>query len=137
MPDRVRDPKATKVFRAEQNRWSQDGLVQASYQPMVYGQSAPKEAGVDVRLGLDFVKAAESHAYDAIVLFSGDSDLFPAIQDAVQTTTRVELAAWSKSAEIPGNLLSRRATQSFRLWTHRLDEDDFWWCQDDVAPAAA
>jgi uncharacterized LabA/DUF88 family protein len=116
MPDRVRDPKATKVFRAEQNRWSQD---------------------VDVRLGLDFVKAAESHAYDAIVLFSGDSDLFPAIQDAVQTTTRVELAAWSKSAEIPGNLLSRRATQSFRLWTHRLDEDDFWWCQDDVAPAAA
>ncbi|MFJ6376080.1 NYN domain-containing protein [Pseudarthrobacter oxydans] len=92
-------------FRDQKEQWGVDPLFRGTYPPMVYGPSRlrPKEAGVDVRLGLDFVKAAESRKFDVVVLFSSDSDLFPAVQDAVRTSTRVELAAWSTGASTPGN----------------------------------
>lgn len=137
-PDRFRDPEATKRFREQKERWGADPLFRGTYPPMVYGHNRvrPKEAGVDVRLGLDFVKAADSRQFDVVVLFSGDSDLFPAVQDAVRTTTRVELAAWSTGLSTPGNLVSHQSIRSFHLWTHMLSEETFWDCQDDI-PAAA
>ena len=135
-PDMIKDPDATRLFRAEQAKWNKDRIVHATYQPMVYGPHAHKEAGVDVRLGLDFVHAARSHEYDTIVLFSGDCDLFPAVQDAVRTTTRVELCAWSTGNRTPQNRLAPIASKSYRLWTHRLGEDDFWESQDDLSSAA-
>ncbi|UVJ40563.1 NYN domain-containing protein [Arthrobacter sp. CJ23] len=138
-PDRIRDPEATRLFRGEKDRWGADELISATYLPMLYGagREKPKEAGVDVRLGLDFVKVAEAHNFETIVLFSGDCDLFPAVQDAVKTTTRVELAAWTDGTGTPGNLLSHQAKRDFQLWTHRLTEDDFWDCQGTQSPAAA
>lgn len=136
-PDRIKDPEATRLFRAEHSKWIKDRLIHATYQPMIYGPSARKEAGVDVRLGLDFVKAAESHEYDTVVLFSGDCDLFPAIQDAVRTTTRIELSAWTTGRTMPGNLLAPLARRSYGLWTHRLGEDDFWDSQDDDSVVVA
>jgi len=137
-PDRFRDPEATKRFREQKERWGADPLFRGTYLPMIYGpnRSQPKEAGVDVRLGLDFVKAAESEEFDVVILCSGDSDLFPAVQDAVKTTTRVELAAWSTGSSTPGNLVSHQSIKSFQLWTHMLSEDTFWDCQDDRSAAA-
>lgn len=137
-PDRFRDPEATKRFRGQRERWSADPMFRGTYPPMVYGpnRSQPKEAGVDVRLGLDFVKAAESREFDVVVLFSGDSDLFPAVEDAVRTSTRVELAAWSDGTSTPGNLVSHQSVKAFHIWTHRLNEDAFWDCQDDLSTAA-
>lgn len=125
-------------FRDQKEQWGVAPLFRGTYPPMVYGPSRlrPKEAGVDVRLGLDFVKAAESRKFDVVVLFSSDSDLFPAVQDAVRTSTRVELAAWSTGASTPGNLVSHQAIKSFRLWTHMLTEETFWDCQDDLSVAA-
>lgn len=137
-PDRYKDPQATKLFRDQKDRWAADLLFQGTYPPMVYGPGGqnPKEAGVDVRLSLDFVKAAESKEFDVIVLFSGDSDLFPAVQDAVRSTTRVELAAWTDGTRTPGNLVSHQSIRAFHLWTHRLTETTFWECQDDLSAAA-
>lgn len=137
-PDRFRDPEATKMFRDQKERWGADALFQGTYPPMLYGPNRirPKEAGVDVRLSLDFVKAAESKEFDVVVLFSGDSDLFPAVQDAVRTTTRVELAAWSAGPSTPGNLVSHQSIKSFHLWTHMLTEQTLWNCQDDLSAAA-
>lgn len=92
-PERFLDPEATKIFRDEQRRWGTDPLVHATYLPLHYAKYRvkPKEAGVDVRLSLDLVKAAESHRFDTLVLFSGDSDCFPAVEDVVKTTTHLEL----------------------------------------------
>lgn len=132
-PERFLDPEATKIFRDEQRRWGADPLVRATYLPLHYAKyrAQPKEAGVDVRLSLDLVKVAESHRFDTIVLFSGDSDCFPAVQDVVKTTTPLELAAWSDGWSCPGNRIAQQAAKHFHLWTHRLSEDDFWECQDN------
>lgn len=132
-PERFLDPEATKIFRDEERRWGADPLVHATYLPLHYAKYRvkPKEAGVDVRLSLDLVKAAESHRFDSLVLFSGDSDCFPAVEDVVKTTTHLELAAWSDGRGCPGNRIAQQAAMRFRLWTHHLSEDDFWDCQDN------
>ncbi|MFF2031093.1 NYN domain-containing protein [Arthrobacter sp. NPDC058192] len=132
-PERFSDPEATKIFRDEQRRWAADPLIQATYLPLHYAKYRvqPKESGVDVRLSLDLVKTAESHRFDTLILFSGDSDCFPAVQDVVKTTTHLELAAWSDGRGYPGNRIAQQAAKHFRLWTHRLSEDDFWDCQDN------
>lgn len=116
-------------FRDQKEQWGVDPLFRGTYPPMVYGPSRlrPKEAGVDVRLGLDFVKAAESRKFDVVVLFYSTLSY---------SFSRVELAAWSTGASTPGNLVSHQAIKSFRLWTHMLTEETFWDCQDDLSVAA-
>ncbi|MDQ0692154.1 NYN domain-containing protein [Arthrobacter sp. W4I7] len=139
-PERFLDPEATKIFRDEQRRWGNDDLIHATYLPLHYAsyRVTPKEAGVDVRLSLDLVRTAESHRYDTLILFSGDSDCFPAVQDAVKTTTHLELAAWSDGKGYPGNRIAQQsAKHRLRLWTHSLYEDDFWDCQDKQNGIAA
>ncbi|MDD0857025.1 NYN domain-containing protein [Arthrobacter alpinus] len=139
-PDFQRDPEAAKLFREEQLRWGKDPKVAARYEPMLYGcgRDVPKESGVDMRLGLDLVDAARSHAFDKIVLFSGDSDLVPAVEEVMKTTTPLELAAWSDGNEMPGNVLTEICRRKrFRLWTHRLNDEDFWACQDRPLRTAA
>lgn len=139
-PDFQRDPEAAKLFREERLRWGKDSKVAAHYEPMLYGRgrAVPKEAGVDMRLGLDLVDAARAHEFDKIVLFSGDSDLVPAVEDVMKTTTPLELAAWSDGNETPGNVLTEICRRKrFRLWTHRLDHEDFWACQDRPLRTAA
>lgn len=132
-PDFQRDPEAAKLFREQQRRWGRDSKIATHYEPMLYGlgRAVPKESGVDMRLGLDLVDAARSHAFDKIVLFSGDSDLVPAVEEVMKSTTPLELAAWSDDNDMPGNVLTEICRRKrFRLWTHRLNEEDFWACQD-------
>lgn len=139
-PDFHRDIEATRVFREESARWERDSKTTAHYEPMLYGwgRTVPKESGVDMRLGLDLVEAARSHAYDRIVLFSGDSDLLPAVEDVVKTTSRLELVAWTDGQATPGNVLTERCRRKgFRLWTHHFDSEDFWACQDRALRPAA
>lgn len=138
-PQRFLDPEATKVFRDEQQRWGIDPLVHATYLPLHYAnyRVQPKEAGVDVRLSLDLVRIAESRRFDTLILFSGDGDCFPAVEDVLKSTTHLELAAWSDGKRCPGNRIVQLAARQFRLWTHHLSEDDFWDCQDNAVSSAA
>lgn len=139
-PDFHRDPEATTVFREETRRWGKDPKIAVHHEPMLYGwgRDVPKESGVDMRLGLDLVDAARSHAFDKIVLFSGDSDLAPAVEDVMKSTTPLELVAWSDGNDMPGNVLTEICRRRrFRLWTLRLMEKDFWECQDRQLHTAA
>lgn len=139
-PDFQRDPQASHIFRDERTRWGKDPKITAHYEPMLYGwgRETPKESGVDMRLGLDLVKAAESCAFEKIVLFCGDSDLAPAVEDVMKTTTPLELAAWTDGQDKPGNALTEICRRKFfRVRTHLLDSGDFWDCQDRPLRTAA
>lgn len=83
-----------------------------------------KEAGVDLRLGLELYKAAESHRYDALVVCSGDLDLKPAIEDAIRLGAHVELAQWDGYGN--STVLSDWFTRRYKNWIHRLTADDYW-----------
>lgn len=138
-PCKFRDPDATGIFRKQKSRWAADPLVTATYLPLrdQDDRRPPKETGVDVRMSLDLVKAAQFGDYDAIVVFTGDGDCFPAIEDAAQTGTRIEVAAWTDGTGFKGSLATQLAVNRLRLWCHRLNDADFWDCQDLPATAAA
>lgn len=135
-PERFREPDAAKLFRSQDERWSQNPLFDGYYRPMVYGaREKPKEAGIDVRLGLDFVRTAHQREYDVLILFSHDADLAPAVEDARRTPTKVELAAWEAGRDTQRAL--QKVLGSKRGWTHLMDEDFYWDCQDELPSAAA
>lgn len=138
-PCRFRDPVGAGTFTKQKSRWATDPLVTATYLPLRYqdGRRPPKETGVDVRMSLDLVKAAQSGEYDTIIVFSGDGDCFPAIEDAAQTGTHIEVAAWTNGTGFKGSLATALAVNRLRLWCHRLDYADFWDCQDLSETAAA
>lgn len=63
----------------------------------------PVEKGIDVKLAVDLIHAAMSQRYDALVLFSSDTDLIPAIELAAEIGAMVEVACWdgAKPLRIP------------------------------------
>ncbi|MHA7218619.1 NYN domain-containing protein [Arthrobacter sp. MDT1-48-3] len=138
-PCKFRDPEATRIFRKQKYSWAVDPLVTATYLPLRYqdNRRPPKETGVDVRMSLNLVKAAQSGVYDTIVVFTGDGDCFPGIEDASQTKTHIEVTAWTSGTGFKGNLATALAVNRLGLRCHRLDDTDFWACQDLPKTAAA
>ncbi len=79
------------------------------------------EKGIDVALAVDILRlAAVEGSYDVGVVFSGDTDLAPAIE-AVQELRcgHVEVAAWRGGG---GRL---RIDGTSRPWCHWLSEEDY------------
>jgi uncharacterized LabA/DUF88 family protein len=56
----------------------------------------PTEKGIDVAIAVDLIHLALRRQYDALVLFSGDTDLLPAIE-AIKSLglSHLEVACWS------------------------------------------
>ena len=50
--------------------------------PLDYRTGQPREKGIDVLLALDLAFGAANRDFDIVVLFSGDSDLLPALERA-------------------------------------------------------
>lgn len=54
-----------------------------------------REKGIDVALAVALVETAMLREYDAAIIFSGDTDLLPAIELAYRRTEpKIELACW-------------------------------------------
>lgn len=136
-PSRFRDPMAASRFRRDASRWSADPRIQSIFRPLHYGPKGwPKESGVDLRLGLDFVNAAKSGQYESVVLLSGDSDFEPALDDAARAGRQVEVAFWTDDKKMFNNPLAEYAIRQKSLWAHRLTENDFWNCVPKQRSAA-
>lgn len=136
-PSRYRDPNAAAAFRRQSERWSSDPLVEATYLPLCYDSGQAKEKGVDSRLALDVVRVAQTNIFDALIIFTGDQDLLPAIQDASGSPTRIEVAVWTSGEGYRGSSIVRREAKRMGLWCHPVSEDDFWDCQDIPIVTAA
>jgi hypothetical protein len=86
---------------------------------------APVEKGIDVAVAVDLMRLAFRHQYDALVLFSSDSDLLPALEAIVEMRlTHVEVACWRG-----GNQL--RFSGTSLPWCHSLNEEDWAAVVDD------
>lgn len=73
-------------------------------------------------------RGARLDLYDVAVVVSGDTDLFPAIEEAMPLGKRVERAPWWQPP-------ARKRTLHLRgraVWTHYLDKDDFDTVRDDT-----
>jgi len=127
VPDASRQPLPYAANERQTAAWRSNPKVEVIRRPLRYPATWPQqraqEKGVDVALGIDFVRLAVRGTYDVGVLMSTDSDLVPALEGALEIKTasvHIEVAAWA------GRGANRRLTVGNNLpWCHRLDRADY------------
>jgi hypothetical protein len=113
LPSSKHNPKAYARSLAQQARWERDRRVQVHLRPLQYrprydSQGSPvrdqdgneiieevREKGVDVLCALAVVREAASPANDLVILASHDTDLEPALDEALrQGNAKIETCQW-------------------------------------------
>ena len=128
LPGSTRDPRGYAAARKQTASWrgaiGPNGLrADIRLRPIAYGAGGPREKGIDVQLALDLAFAASDGLFDVVVLFSGDSDLLPALERASRSGVACEAAVWVGG----GRRLPRK---DYVKWEHRLDDRDYGQLQD-------
>jgi NYN domain len=97
-PDPRHEPRQASANDQQANQWTRrDTRVKMMRRPLTYRRwpdQPPIEKGVDVKLAVDLIHDAMLKTYDALVLFSSDSDLQPAVDLAVEIGAVVEIVCW-------------------------------------------
>ena len=87
LPGASQNPTGYAAARRQVARWQSYGSggghrLEVQTRPLDYRLGKPREKGIDVLLALDLAFGAASRDFDVVVLFSGDSDLLPALERA-------------------------------------------------------
>ncbi len=111
--------------------WSSQALVRPIVRPLHYYQRSQdhlgeavfeaREKGIDVCIAIDMAMGAMRDEYDVCVLFSGDTDLVPALEAVLDLGKRCEVVAWHAQ----GMWTPRLNVPGKQLWCHWLDEGDY------------
>jgi uncharacterized LabA/DUF88 family protein len=129
-PDPNHQPRVTAANDAQKARWERDRRVQVIRRQLNYRgwpDLPPQEKGIDVAIAVDLMHLALRGQYDALVLFSSDTDLLPALEAIVQLRlTHVEVACWAgfKPLRVPGS-------NPPKPWCHSLSKADWQGVVDD------
>ena len=123
VPSSNRNPVGNAAALSQFARWktlanNQGVNLHIETRPLDYRTGAPREKGIDVKLALDILKAAYNKTVDVIVLFSGDPDLLPALEEATALGLACESAYWVNGRR----QLPKRPCI---LWEHALDNADY------------
>lgn len=141
LPHPNKDSKGYGAARAQISKWERsDGRMQVITRPLRYpfgwpdrcGTDKPGEKGIDVSLAIDFAAMAVRGQYDVGIIFSGDTDLKPALEfvSSYDVNAKAEAAAWLPPKKM--KLHPQRLTLDGRtLWCHNLNEKDFAAVRDD------
>ncbi|MGI8448218.1 MAG: NYN domain-containing protein [Streptosporangiaceae bacterium] len=127
-PDPGHQARLTASNDAQAAQWTRDQRVQVMRRQLVYRDwpnLPPVEKGIDVAVAVDLMRLAFGRQYDALVLFSSDSDLMPALEAVVEMRlTHVEVACWRGGNQLrfPGTSLP---------WCHSLTDSDWTAVVDD------
>lgn len=126
MPSNKHNPKSYQRSQAQRSEWTKDSRVEVVYRPLRYhnegGQMVAREKGVDVMLALALVSAARLKDFDVVVLASHDTDLEPAIDEAVGCGGPViETVGWHNC---------KRLRPAVTVWHTFLKGDSFVRCRD-------
>jgi uncharacterized LabA/DUF88 family protein len=126
MPSSAHDPKGFGACRRQVAQWDKGALVVPITRPLNYRDPVrPKEKGIDVRIAIDLVMMAMRNDFDVGVLFSGDTDLVPAMEAvaAIKGVSAIEVAAWQPSS--PNDHAIRLRLPNTHVQCHYLDERDY------------
>ncbi|QZN86866.1 NYN domain-containing protein [Cellulomonas sp. C5510] len=125
-PSSDREVEQAARNKAQSAEWSRDPRVRMYNRPLRYPRDWPRtrarEKGVDVRLAIDFVRAAIDKSADVLILASRDTDLMPAIETALDLGhARVEVFTWQGCSRLRlGREYSARA-----LWCTFMQGSDY------------
>ncbi|MGH3611579.1 MAG: hypothetical protein ACRDRK_02955 [Pseudonocardia sp.] len=88
------------------------------------------EKGIDVLCALAVVREAQRADVDLVILASHDSDLEPALDEAlVLGSAKIETFSWHDPAQ-PHRIRQLRPGSGRRIWNTRLGETEFRNCWD-------
>ncbi len=127
MPSRHESSDSYSAALKQISRWERgqppveagaEPLLKVITRPLDYRTGEPREKGIDVLLALDLAFGASEGAFDVVVLFSGDSDLLPALERAASFGVACEAAVWEGGRR-------RLPKSNFVKWEHRLREMDY------------
>ena len=121
-PDPNHQPVPAAANDAQASHWCRDPRVRVIRRQLNY-RNWPKvpaqEKGIDVALAVDVIHYAYRRQYDALVLFSSDTDLLPALEMVRDVGLgHIEVACWSgfKPLRFPNSNLP---------WCHFLSHQDW------------
>lgn len=102
LPSNKENPDGYRRNLAQQSEWTRDRRVEVFHRPLkynwVHNARVAQEKGVDVLVALDFVRSADRHEADVLVLASHDSDMEPALAAALESEDCViETVGWHGS----------------------------------------
>jgi hypothetical protein len=144
LPSAEHDPDAYARNLAQKAHWERDSRVSVNHRPLKYqyardGQGAvvtgpdgkrivkgKKEKGIDVLCALALVREATAPDVDLVILASHDSDLAPALDEAIRLgSSKVETMSWYDPAQRYRCSQLRPEDPTRRLWNTRLGENEF------------
>jgi hypothetical protein len=142
LPSSKHDPGTYARSLAQQARWERDRRVQVHLRPLQYrvrydSQGSPvrdqdgneiieevREKGVDVLCALALVREAALPSTDLVILASHDTDLEPALDEALrQGNAKIETCQWFLA---DGQRHAKQLKPTGRnIWNTRLGEAEF------------
>ena len=123
LPGSSQSPTGYAAARKQLSRWRKTTAtngpkLEICTRPLDYRTGEPREKGIDVLLALDLAFGAANSEFDVVVLFSGDSDLLPALERAQSFGVACEVASWAGGGR-------RLPKKSYINWEHRLQQRDY------------
>lgn len=128
-PNPIKQPTPASHFDAAVADWKTDSRCVVNHRPLKYSypyEDRPdvykaSEKGIDVALAIDVVKTSLSPEATAIIVFSTDTDLLPAIEFAFEApNAHIEVACWEGA-----NPLKFPKPSEKRIWCHNVSKHDF------------
>ena len=126
-------PTPASAFDIQRNAWQRDARVTMRVRDLKYrfNDQDPtvfqvQEKGIDVSLAIDLVEAAINSSYDAMIVFSCDTDLLPAIELVRKLKkVHIEIACWNRANPLYlREGLKQRPPKHFP-YCHFMSETDF------------
>lgn len=127
-PSARRSPVGQAACQRQVRYWNAQSRVRAITRPLKYYGDIPREKGIDVLIALEMVLGAVRDEYDVAVLFSGDTDLAPAVEHVLDLGKRCEVASWQGRSD----QRSRLSIPGRRLWCHWLNRHDYDMVEDSA-----
>ena len=124
-PNRHIDPRGYQANLKQCQAWASAGVYVHARQLRYLGSKPTpadgEEKGVDVELAVHLVSTALRGAVDGVILFSADTDLIPAVDEALaRSSVRIEVTGWHN-----GKRGERLNVPGRSLWCHWLDKNDY------------
>jgi uncharacterized LabA/DUF88 family protein len=148
LPSAEHDPKPYARNLAQKTEWERDPRVKVTLRPLKYryertedGRKATDatgrpiiverlEKGVDVLCALALIREARDPNIDLVILASQDTDLEPALDEALALgTAKVETASWYDNVDWRASK-EIRPRRPARIWNTRLNAQAFMSAQD-------
>lgn len=113
------DPQVHVIRRDLKYDWNEDGTFTA------------REKGIDVALAVGLTEGALDKKFDVAIVFSGDTDLLPALELVfTRRLAHLEIATWSGKKPLWFPEFLRENPPRRLPYCHFLDEGDFISCRD-------